>query len=115
VYGPDDEDCSGEPAFTSVVDVNGNGDYSSDLIPNDPSDDFVPGAVGTYRWTADYSGDDNNEAVSSECNAPDEASVVTEQTTTSTTEQNSTVAGFNGRAAKHANATNLTALSWAGS
>jgi hypothetical protein len=82
VYGPDDEDCSGEPAFTSVVDVNGNGVYSSDLIPNDPSDDFVPGAVGTYRWTADYSGDDNNGAVASECNAPDEASVVTEASLT---------------------------------
>jgi hypothetical protein len=82
VYGPDDEDCSGEPAFTSVVDVNGNGVYSSDLTPNDPSGDFVPAAVGTYRWTAEYSGDDNNEAVSSDCNAPNEASVVTEPTTT---------------------------------
>ncbi len=82
VYGPDDENCGGEPAFTSVVDVNGNGDYSSDPTPNDPSDDFVPGAVGTYRWTAEYSGDENNEAVSSECNAPDEANVVTEPTTT---------------------------------
>ena len=82
VYGPDDEDCSGEPAFTSVVDVNGNGDYSSDPTPNDPSDDFVPTAVGTYRWTAEYSGDDNNKAVSSECNAANEASVVTEPTTT---------------------------------
>jgi hypothetical protein len=82
VYGPDDEDCSGEPAFTSVVDVNGNGDYSSDLTPNDPSDDFVPDAVGTYRWTAEYSGDDNNEGVLSECNAANEASVVTEASLT---------------------------------
>ena len=82
VYGPDDEDCSGEPAFTSEVDVNGSGVYSSDLTPNDPTDDFVPGAVGIYRWTAEYSGDDNNEAVSSDCNAPNEASVVTEASST---------------------------------
>src|SRR5215210_597839 len=82
VYGPDDEDCSGEPAFTSVVDVSGNGVYSSDLTPNDPSDDFVPDAVGTYRWTAEYSGDDNNEGVLSDCNAANEASVVTEATLT---------------------------------
>jgi hypothetical protein len=113
VYGPDDEDCSGEPAFTSVVDVNGNGVYSSDLTPNDPSDDFVPGAVGIYRWTAEYSGDDNNEAVTSECNAPNEASLVTEASTTSTTEQNLTVFGWNGKAAKPAKATKLTALMWA--
>ena len=86
VYGPNNENCSGEPAFTNVVDVNGNGDYGSDPTPNDPSDDFVPGDVGTYRWTAEYSGDENNEAVPSECNAPDEASVVTAPTTTSATE-----------------------------
>ena len=83
VYGPDDEDCSGEPAFTSVVDVNGNGAYSSDLTSNDPSDDFVPTAVGIYRWTAEYSGDDNNEALASECNAANETSEVTEATLTS--------------------------------
>jgi len=114
VYGPDDENCSGEPAFTSVVDVSGNGDYSSDLTPNDLSDDFVPDAVGIYRWTAEYSGDDNNEAVSSDCNAANEASVVTEATTTSTTEQNLTVAGWDGKVAKHAKATKRTALTWAG-
>ena len=115
VYGPDDEDCSGEPASTSsVVDVNGNGVYSSDLTPTDPSDDFVPDAVGTYRWTAEYSGDANNEAVSSECNAPNEESVVTEPTTTSTIQQNVTVAGWDGKVAKHAKAMKRTALTWAG-
>jgi hypothetical protein len=76
-YGPDDEDCSGEPAFTSVVDVNGQGEYRSDPTPSDPSDDFVPEAAGTYRWTAEYSGDDNNTPSSSECNAPNELSEVT--------------------------------------
>ena len=73
VYGPDDEDCSGEPSFTSEVDVNGEGDYSSE--------EFTPSAAGTYRWTAEYSGDDNNDAVTSACNAENEASVVTEDST----------------------------------
>src|SRR5215212_6412026 len=68
VYGPDDEDCSGDPAFTSEVDVNGEGDYSSK--------EFVPSAAGTYRWTAEYSGDENNDAVTSECDAENEESVV---------------------------------------
>jgi hypothetical protein len=77
-YGPDDEDCSGDPAYGPiVVDVNGQGEYSSDPTPSDTSDDFVPDAAGTYRWTAEYSGDDNNTPSSSECNAPNELSEVT--------------------------------------
>jgi hypothetical protein len=52
-----------------------------------------------------YRGDANNGAVSSECKAANEASVVTEPTTTSTTEQNVTVAGWDGKLAKHAKAT----------
>src|SRR5215210_5478537 len=29
-YGPDDEDCTSDPAFTSEVDVTGDSDYSSE-------------------------------------------------------------------------------------
>jgi hypothetical protein len=58
-YGPDDADCSGAAAFTDTETVNGNGDY--------PSDPFTPDAVGTYRWIASYSGDANNEAVTTAC------------------------------------------------
>jgi hypothetical protein len=50
------------------------------------SGDYTPTAVGRYQWVVSYSGDANNEAVLSECNAPNEASVVTESTPTSTTE-----------------------------
>jgi hypothetical protein len=67
-YGPDDTNCSGTAAFTDTVNVNGNGNYGSG--------DFTPTASGTYRWTADYSGDSNNKAASSPCNAANETSTV---------------------------------------
>ncbi|MEV4641866.1 hypothetical protein AB0J80_31425 [Actinoplanes sp. NPDC049548] len=68
VYGPDDATCSGTPAAGYSVAVNGNGAY--------PSPAFTPGAVGTYRWIATYSGDWRNEAVSGACNDPGEQAVV---------------------------------------
>lgn len=68
VYGPNDATCSGTPAFTSVNPVVGG------VATSNP---FPTAAVGTYRWTASYSGDANNVSVSSPCNAPNESSVVT--------------------------------------
>jgi hypothetical protein len=69
VYGPDDADCTGTPAFTSaLVIVAGNGVYGSG--------DFTPTAGGTYRWIASYSGDANNNAVAGACNAANESVVV---------------------------------------
>lgn len=59
LYGPDDLLCQDPPAFTSTVTVSGNGTYTSGA--------FTPGhsEFGTYQWTANYSGDsDNNPAVS---------------------------------------------------
>ena len=41
------------------------------------SGDFVPTAPGTYRWTAVYSGDPNNNPATSPCNAPNESVVIT--------------------------------------
>ena len=51
------------PGDTTVVDtetatVNGNGSYSTPT-------GFLPSAVGTYAWDASYSGDANNNPVSS--------------------------------------------------
>lgn len=60
VYGPDDPGCSGAPAFTSSRSVNGNGSYVSAA--------FTPAAVGTYRWTAQYSGDATDAAIDIACN-----------------------------------------------
>ena len=50
------------------MNVNGNGNYDSG--------NFTPTEVGTYRWTADYSGDSNNDDASSPCNAANETSTV---------------------------------------
>jgi uncharacterized repeat protein (TIGR01451 family) len=69
VYGPNDSNCGGSPIFMSSVPVSGDGTYDSSS--------FVPPAAGTYRFVASYSGDDNNEAASSVCNAPNESVTVT--------------------------------------
>jgi choice-of-anchor A domain-containing protein len=59
-YGPDDPNCGGQPAHTSVVNVsNGNDTYNSDR--------FTPTSTGTYRWVATYSGDGNNHAAATNC------------------------------------------------
>ena len=69
LYGPNDSTCANTPAFTSsAVSVSGNGSYDS---PN-----FTPTAAGTYRWTASYSGDSNNNAVPTACNDANESVVV---------------------------------------
>ncbi|MGH2686371.1 MAG: hypothetical protein ACRDJP_12975, partial [Actinomycetota bacterium] len=61
LYPPDDGDCSGTPAFTQQVTVdNGNDTYST-------TGGHQTDAAGTWRWTADYSGDANNETASSGC------------------------------------------------
>ncbi len=52
----------------SPVTVNGNGNYNSG--------DFTPTAVGTYYWTASYSGDANNLSASTSCGDAGESSVV---------------------------------------
>ncbi len=68
LYGPDDAACAHPQATTSVAPVSGDGSYFSDP--------FTPTVPGTYRWTADYSGDGANAAVSAPCNAADESVAV---------------------------------------
>ena len=68
LYGPDDATCTNAPIYTNTANVNGEGTY--------PSGEYTPTAAGTYRWTAEYSGDATNEPSSSPCNAPGETSVV---------------------------------------
>lgn len=86
-FGPDDADCSDPAAFTDGVTVAGNGTYDSD--------DFTPSAAGTYRWTAAYSGDANNEPASAACNASGQSVVVARSSTTTalTSDTNPAVIG----------------------
>ncbi|MGV1046940.1 MAG: beta strand repeat-containing protein [Solirubrobacterales bacterium] len=67
-FGPGDTTCSLTPAFSVGVSVSGNGVYSST--------NFTPTQLGTYLWTASYSGDANNNPASSGCGAANEASLV---------------------------------------
>lgn len=68
LYGPNDATCSGTSVSTSTKSVSGNGDYVSA--------DYTPSALGTYRWTARYSGDVNNAAINGQCNDPNESVVI---------------------------------------
>jgi hypothetical protein len=63
----------------SPVTVNGNGSYNSG--------NFTPTAVGTYFWTAVYSGDGNNLGASTACGDPGESSVVNKAPSTIATVQ----------------------------
>jgi hypothetical protein len=67
-FGPENATCTGTPAFEATIPVAGNGNY--------PSGNFTPAAAGTYRWTASYSGDANNNAATSPCNSANETSTV---------------------------------------
>ncbi|QNS04055.1 Ig-like domain-containing protein [Streptomyces xanthii] len=61
--------AAGDQVFTSTVPVdNGNGTYTSEP--------FTPTAVGTYYWTAQYSGDANNSPSASACGDDNESSEI---------------------------------------
>ncbi len=68
LFGPNDATCAGPIVFTSSPVVNFNGPYASG--------NFIPLAVGTYRWIANYSGDANNAATANACNAANESVIV---------------------------------------
>jgi hypothetical protein len=70
LFGVGDQTCSSAPIFSQIVPVNhGAGAYNT-------SPGFVTAATGTYHWVATYSGDTNNDSVSSICAA--EAVVINE-------------------------------------
>src|SRR5215217_121516 len=64
-----DASCSTLVFTSGPVTVNGNGNYTS-------TPDFTPTAVGTYYWTASYSGDLNNAKSETTCGDANESSVV---------------------------------------
>jgi YVTN family beta-propeller protein len=77
LYGPNDASCSHPPAISQTRPILGNGSYGSV--------DFTPTKVGTYRWTASYSGNINNEGAADPCNAPHESVTVTKASPSLTT------------------------------
>jgi hypothetical protein len=66
-FGPDDGTCANAPTYEEAVPVSGHGSYS-------PAG-FAPGP-GLYRWTVEYAGDTNNEAVNLTCGAVEQSSAV---------------------------------------
>jgi hypothetical protein len=64
LYGPGDETCS-TAIYTSTVSVSGNGEYFASSGSETGSREAT--AVGVFRWTASYSGDDRNEPAGSGC------------------------------------------------
>lgn len=73
LYGPDDATCATAPVFTSpAVVLAGNGTATSTA--------FAPTAPGVYRWRAAYSGDVNNNPLTSQCDAPSESVTIVRST-----------------------------------
>ena len=68
VYAPGDATCSTPTLVTPDVPVSGTGNYTSA--------DFTTLTTGLYRWRAFYTGDVNNNAVSTPCNDAGETSTV---------------------------------------
>jgi hypothetical protein len=58
-FPPGDPTCAGAAAFSSTVNVSGNGQYRSQA--------FAPSRVGPFRWTVEYSGDVNHIAATAGC------------------------------------------------
>ncbi len=70
LFPPADTTCLGSPAFSPTATVNGNGAYQSA--------GFVANTPGTWRWTSQYNGDQNNSATArTPCAAASAAVVVT--------------------------------------
>src|SRR3989442_1477950 len=84
LYGLDDATCGGAVIFSSTVPVSGNGDYSSAS--------YTANVAGTYRWTASYSGDANNNIAATSCNDANESVVVTKASPAITTTASASVA-----------------------
>ncbi|GEM_PF-4359137 len=62
LFDPDSPTCAaGKERFTWTTSVSGNGTYDTAAPP------FTTDKAGTWRWTADYSGDASNNPASSGC------------------------------------------------
>ena len=78
LYGPDDPTCSGDPVYSEMVTADHNGnDYATSNTT------VTADEAGTWNWTADFSGDGNNDPANSACG--DESVVITASPTIVTT------------------------------
>src|SRR5207247_1965583 len=71
VFGPNNATCAAPGPPAGSAPVSGDGTYPSSAVP------VV--AAGAYRWIASYSGDVNNNGITTACNEPNETSVVIAQ------------------------------------
>ena len=62
LFDPSQATCNGVPRYTQTVPVNAAG-----FAVTSPG--FIADMSGTWRWTADYSGDGNNRGANSGCTA----------------------------------------------
>ena len=83
LYGPSSTAVCGASIFTATVPVSGNNSYTSA--------NYTPTAAGTYYWTASYSGDTNNTAVSEACGGAGESVIVSPATPTINTTASASV------------------------
>jgi hypothetical protein len=61
LYGANDSTCSGPPVDTeTVIDVTSDGPYVT-------TTGYTPDTTGTYQWVASFSGDGDDNAVSTAC------------------------------------------------
>src|SRR2546426_6298564 len=66
LYSPNAPTCTGTPAYRDVVTVNGAATYHTATQGDNPGGSTAT-ALGTWNWTADYSGDAKNDPASSVC------------------------------------------------
>ncbi len=85
LYSPSQTCGSGTPAYTQKVTVSGDGSYST-------TNSTAANLVGTWSWTAMYSGDSANAGVSTTCGS-ETVSVTMASPTLSTTPSPGGVAG----------------------
>ena len=70
LFGPDDFGCDEPPIFTSTRPLPDNLTVTSES--------FTPTEPGTYRWMAEYSGDENYDGAARGCNHAGASVVVTD-------------------------------------
>src|SRR5262249_27404699 len=63
LYGPNDPNCDGQPAYTETVTADHNGDYTTSNAS------VLADTAGIWNWTATFSGDSNNTGAVSGCGA----------------------------------------------